>query len=125
MKLITAITRPEKLDEIPDVLVLDGDAETLAGTLAEAIGKHARTGTIGDGKLWVTTVDSAARPRRGVTRMRATYDAVTDERTVTGQASCYLLERDVLDELFGVIRRRVSGWSARCCATGRIVRIDK
>jgi nitrogen regulatory protein PII len=84
MKLITAIIRPEKLDEILDVLVLDGNAETLA----EAIGKHARTGTIGDGKLWVTTVD-------------------------------------VLDELFGAIRRRVSIWSARCCATGRIVRIDK
>lgn len=108
MKLITAIIRPEKLDELIDVvignggrgltatevrgfgrqfgqlatstawadasrpaallpkirldvLVLDEDAETLA----EAVGKHARTGTIGDGKLWVTTVDSAMRVRTG------------------------------------------------------------
>jgi sulfhydrogenase subunit beta (sulfur reductase) len=38
--------------------------------------------------------------------MRATHDAVTDEQTDTGQTSCYLLERDALDELFGAIRRR-------------------
>jgi len=105
MKLITAIVRPEKLDELIDVVIgnggrgltatevrgfgrqfavdtpwtdasrptallpkvrldvlaLDEDAETLAA----AIGKHARTGTIGDGKIWVTTVDSAMRVRTG------------------------------------------------------------
>jgi nitrogen regulatory protein PII len=108
MKLITAIVRPERLDELIDVvignggrgltvtevrgfgrqfgqlatstawtgasqptallpkvrldvLVLDEDAETLA----EAIGKHTRTGTIGDGKIWVTAVDSAMRVRTG------------------------------------------------------------
>ncbi len=110
MKLITAIIRPEKLDELIgtltdnrahgltvsevrgfgrqcgqlavgrtdlglpderkaalrpkirlDVVALDDDAETLV----EAIAKHARTETIGDGKIWVTTVDSVLRVRTG------------------------------------------------------------
>jgi nitrogen regulatory protein P-II 1 len=111
MKLITAIVRPEKLDElIPalihegvrgltvtdvrgfgqqygrlvgaatrvtgragehmavlltkvrlDLVVLDDDAETIV----EVIAKHARTETIGDGKIWVTPVDSAVRVRTG------------------------------------------------------------
>jgi nitrogen regulatory protein P-II 1 len=111
MKLITAIVRPEKLDELIlaliaqgvrgvtvtevrgfgqqygqrvgavtratgranghvavllakvrlDLVVLDDDAETVV----EAIAKHARTETIGDGKIWVTPVDSALRVRTG------------------------------------------------------------
>jgi nitrogen regulatory protein PII len=110
MKLITAIVRPEKLDEmigtlidnrahgltvsevrgfgrqlgqlpgdltdlvwpedrkailLPklrlDVVALDDDAEALV----EAIAKHARTEMIGDGKIWVTTVDSVLRIRTG------------------------------------------------------------
>lgn len=114
MKLITAIIRPEKLDELVgvvidnkghgmtvsevrgfgrqfgepahvgwdagwdiglpanrtaallpkvrlDILVLDDDADTMT----EAIAKHARTETIGDGKIWVTVVDSAMRIRTG------------------------------------------------------------
>ena len=110
MKLITAIMRPEKLDEMVDtvighgvhgmtvtevrgfgrqygqlaamemdlglpagrraallpkvrldVVVPDDDAESLV----EAIAKHARTETIGDGKIWITTVDSALRVRTG------------------------------------------------------------
>jgi nitrogen regulatory protein P-II 1 len=111
MKLITAIVRPEKLDElIPalighgihgltvtdvrgfgvqygrlagaasrvsgragehaallltkvrlDLVTLDDDAETIV----EVIAKHARTETIGDGKIWVTPVDSALRVRTG------------------------------------------------------------
>ena len=104
MKLITAIVRPDKLDELIetlishrahgltvtevrgfgrqfgqladrpgpplvallhkirlDVVALDDDVETLV----EAIAKHARTKTIGDGKIWVTTVDSALRVRTG------------------------------------------------------------
>jgi len=102
MKLITAIVRPEKLDELIlalvdnrahgltvtevrgfgrqfgqlaggsgpsrvallhkvrlDVVALDDHVETLV----EAIAKHARTETIGDGKIWVTPVDSALRVR--------------------------------------------------------------
>jgi nitrogen regulatory protein PII len=30
-----------------------------------AIAKHARTGRIGDGKIWVTPVDAALRVRTG------------------------------------------------------------
>jgi nitrogen regulatory protein PII len=44
-----------------DILVLDEDAESLV----EAIAKHARTETIGDGKIWMSTVDSAMRIRTG------------------------------------------------------------
>jgi nitrogen regulatory protein P-II 1 len=111
MKLITAIVRPEKIDELVpvlidhgargltvtdvrgfgqqyghlvgaaarvtgpdggrmavllakvrlDVVVLDDDAEAIV----EAIAKHARTETIGDGKIWVTPVDAALRIRTG------------------------------------------------------------
>jgi nitrogen regulatory protein P-II 1 len=110
MKLITAIVRPGKLDELVpaligqgirgltvtdvrgfgqqygmrvgtatsataprehvpallpkvrlDIVVLDDDAETVV----EAIVKHARTETIGAGKIWVTIVDSALRVRTG------------------------------------------------------------
>jgi nitrogen regulatory protein P-II 1 len=111
MKLVTAIVRPEKLDElIPalihqgvhgltvtdvrgfgqqygrlvatatkvtgragehmavllmkarlELVVLDDDAETIV----EVIAKHARTETIGDGKIWVTPVESALRVRTG------------------------------------------------------------
>ena len=106
MKLITAIVRPDKLDELVgalvdnraygltvtevrgfgrqfgqlaagagaglsrvtllhkirlDVVALDDDVETLV----EAIAKHARTETVGDGKIWVTPVDSALRVRTG------------------------------------------------------------
>lgn len=111
MKLITAIVRPEKLDELIraltdrgvrgltvtdvrgfgqqygrlagaatrgtglacehhavllakvrlDLVVLDAAAETLV----EVIAKHARTETIGDGKIWVTPVGSALRVRTG------------------------------------------------------------
>jgi nitrogen regulatory protein PII len=102
MKLITAIIRPDKLDELIqalignaargltvtevrgfgrqygrladgpggpallpkvrlDLVVLDDEAETIV----QAIAKQARTETIGDGKIWVTTVDSALRVRTG------------------------------------------------------------
>ena len=111
MKLITAIVRPEKLDELVpalidhgvhgltvtdvrgfgqqygrlagaasrvtgrpgehiavllakvrlDLVALDDDAETIVKVIA----KHARTETIGDGKIWVTPVDGAVRVRTG------------------------------------------------------------
>jgi nitrogen regulatory protein P-II 1 len=44
-----------------EVVALDDDVETLV----EAIAKHARTETIGDGKIWVTPVDGALRVRTG------------------------------------------------------------
>jgi nitrogen regulatory protein P-II 1 len=111
MKLITAVIRPEKLDELIetlvdhrvhgltvgevrgfgrqfgepapgaeidlglsrarkaallpkvrlDLVVQDDDAAALVDLLA----KHARTDTIGDGKIWVSTVDSVLRVRTG------------------------------------------------------------
>jgi nitrogen regulatory protein P-II 1 len=44
-----------------DIAVRDGDAESVI----EAIAKSAGTGTIGDGKIWVTTLDAALRVRTG------------------------------------------------------------
>jgi nitrogen regulatory protein P-II 1 len=44
-----------------DVLVLDDNVDAMV----EAIAKRARTDTIGDGKLWVTTMDDAMRIRTG------------------------------------------------------------
>jgi nitrogen regulatory protein PII len=104
MKLITAIVRPDKLEELIgnlidnqvhgltvtevrgfgrqfgqlsaqegpprvallpkirlDIVALDDDV----ATLVEAIAKHARTETIGDGKIWITPVDGALRVRTG------------------------------------------------------------
>ena len=44
-----------------EVLVDDMDAEKVVETIAEA----ARTGKIGDGKVWVTPVDAVVRVRTG------------------------------------------------------------
>jgi nitrogen regulatory protein PII len=44
-----------------DIAVPDDRAKAVVG----AIAKSAGTGTIGDGKIWVTTVDSALRVRTG------------------------------------------------------------
>jgi nitrogen regulatory protein P-II 1 len=44
-----------------DVVVQDREA----ATVAEAIAKSARTGAIGDGKIWVCPVDRALRVRTG------------------------------------------------------------
>jgi nitrogen regulatory protein P-II 1 len=44
-----------------EVLVATEDAERLAGLIADA----ARTGKIGDGKLWISTIDRAVRVRTG------------------------------------------------------------
>jgi nitrogen regulatory protein P-II 1 len=44
-----------------EVLVDDLDAEKVVDTIAEA----ARTGRIGDGKVWVTPVDAVVRVRTG------------------------------------------------------------
>ncbi len=44
-----------------DLVVLDDDAETIV----EVIAKQARTETIGDGKIWLTPVNSALRVRTG------------------------------------------------------------
>ena len=44
-----------------EVLVDDDDADAVAQTIVDA----ARTGKIGDGKVWITTVDSVIRVRTG------------------------------------------------------------
>ena len=44
-----------------EVLVDDSDADKVVETIAEA----ARTGKIGDGKVWVTPVDAVVRVRTG------------------------------------------------------------
>jgi nitrogen regulatory protein P-II 1 len=44
-----------------DVLVNDGDADKVVDSIVEA----ARTGKIGDGKVWVTSVDTLVRVRTG------------------------------------------------------------
>lgn len=44
-----------------EVLVDPAEAEKVAGTIADA----ARTGKIGDGKIWVSAVDSVMRIRTG------------------------------------------------------------
>jgi nitrogen regulatory protein P-II 1 len=54
-----------QIDFVPkvrlEILVDDGDAERVV----QAIMEHARTGQIGDGKLWVVPVDSVYRIRTG------------------------------------------------------------
>lgn len=44
-----------------EILVAGSEADRLAGALVEAV----RTGKIGDGKVWVTAVDSVTRIRTG------------------------------------------------------------
>jgi len=44
-----------------ELVVLDDDADALA----EVVAKHARTGMIGDGKIWVSDVGSVLRVRTG------------------------------------------------------------
>jgi nitrogen regulatory protein P-II 1 len=54
-----------KVDFLPkvriEVLTSDGQSDVVANTIAE----QARTGKIGDGKLWVQPVDVAVRIRTG------------------------------------------------------------
>ncbi|TMF98759.1 MAG: hypothetical protein E6I03_12810 [Chloroflexi bacterium] len=40
-------------------------ADAAADSVVAAIAEHARTGTVGDGKIWVTTVDTVMRVRTG------------------------------------------------------------
>ncbi|MEY2422298.1 MAG: nitrogen regulatory protein 1 [Acidimicrobiaceae bacterium] len=54
-----------KIDFVPkariEVIVDDGDANRILDVIVEA----ARTGKIGDGKVWLTPVDSVVRVRTG------------------------------------------------------------
>ena len=54
--------RPALLPKVRlDLVVPDDGAEVLA----EVVAKHARTGAIGDGKIWVSDVGSLLRVRTG------------------------------------------------------------
>ena len=46
-----------------EILTPDADADAIVGTIVMA----ARTGEVGDGKVWVTTLDSVTRVRTGET----------------------------------------------------------
>ena len=54
-----------KVDYLPkvrlEILVEDGDADRVGAAIAEA----ARTGKIGDGKLWIIPIDNVMRIRTG------------------------------------------------------------
>ena len=46
-----------------ELIVTDSTVDKAVAAIAE----HARTGAVGDGKIWVTTVDSVTRVRTGET----------------------------------------------------------
>jgi nitrogen regulatory protein PII len=58
MKKVEAIIRPFKLE---DVKIDDDKVDTVVGAIQDA----ARTGEIGDGKIFVSTIDSVIRIRTG------------------------------------------------------------
>ena len=53
------------VDFVPKVRVEVVADDTLADKVVDAIVESARTGKIGDGKVWVTPVDSVIRVRTG------------------------------------------------------------
>jgi nitrogen regulatory protein P-II 1 len=53
------------VDFVPKVRVEVVADDTLADKVVDAVVEAARTGKIGDGKVWVTTVDSVVRVRTG------------------------------------------------------------
>ncbi|HET9058796.1 MAG TPA: P-II family nitrogen regulator [Acidimicrobiales bacterium] len=56
-----------KVDFVPKIKIEVLTAAEMADDVVEAIAKAARTGKIGDGKIWVTAVDSVTRIRTGET----------------------------------------------------------
>ena len=56
-----------KVEYVPKVKIEIITAAEIADDVVEAISKAARTGKIGDGKIWVTSVDSVTRIRTGET----------------------------------------------------------
>lgn len=56
-----------KVEYVPKVKIELLVAEEAAEDVVEAIAKAARTGKIGDGKIWVTPIDSVMRIRTGET----------------------------------------------------------
>jgi nitrogen regulatory protein P-II 1 len=56
-----------KVDFVPKIKIEVLTAAETADDIVEAIAKAARTGKIGDGKIWVTAVDTVTRIRTGET----------------------------------------------------------
>lgn len=56
-----------KVDFVPKLKVEVLALNEMADDIVEAIGKAARTGKIGDGKIWVTPVENVTRIRTGET----------------------------------------------------------
>jgi len=56
-----------RVDFVPKVKIEILTAAETADDIVEAIAKAARTGKIGDGKIWVTSVDAVTRIRTGET----------------------------------------------------------
>ena len=54
-----------KVDFLPKVRIDVLTSDSLADKVADAIVENARTGKIGDGKLWIQDVDAAIRIRTG------------------------------------------------------------
>jgi nitrogen regulatory protein PII len=62
MKLVTAVVKLEKLDQVVHAVAGAGGRGL---TATEAIAKAVSSGTIGDGKIWISPVESALRVRTG------------------------------------------------------------
>ena len=56
-----------KVDFVPKVRIEILATVEMADDIVETIAKAARTGKIGDGKIWITAVDSVTRIRTGET----------------------------------------------------------
>ena len=56
-----------KVEYVPKVKIEILTTAETADDVVEAISKSARTGKIGDGKIWTTTVDNVTRIRTGET----------------------------------------------------------
>jgi nitrogen regulatory protein PII len=65
-----------------DIVVPAGQAERVA----DAIAKRANTGTIGDGKIWITPVDTVLRVRTGERDRAALCEPVCDTDDVASSA---------------------------------------
>ena len=70
------------VDFVPKVRVEVVADDTLADKVVDAVVEAARTGKIGDGKVWVTPVESVIRVRTGE---RGTDHARADDGDVVGQ----------------------------------------
>ena len=75
MKLVTAIIKPFKLDEVREALsgmgVQAAVADDLVDRVIEVIEGAARTGKIGDGKIFVYNLEQVVRIRTGETGTEA------------------------------------------------------